>query len=181
MPLPGITRNVFNSLFYHLENLLISGGYINSANAGSLTFLDAYPAEDRIKRLTTLDNFLEISSGDPRRENLTPLPVMSMETTNFREIGYQIGSTGKERKSQVIVSVFSDTDIQADFLVDFVVSGLTKNNLILYDYSTGFTGLSSLGKIFIDDNYNMVARYETGSNSIFVRTADLIFTVTTYN
>lgn len=175
--MPGLsyTRSVFNSIFYHLQNLMISGNLISEPTVkGDLTFLDAYPSEDMLKKMVALNDY---DSTDP---NQIALPIISMERGPFREKGFELGSKNKQRNTQLTVSIFPETTLQGDWLVDFVVSGLVEDRIPLYDYSEGYTNLSELGTIRIDDNFTALAQYVEGANSIFRGSADLIFEITTF-
>jgi len=166
------TRNIYNSIFYHLKNLLISGGLIVGAE-GDLTFTDSYPNEEQMKKMVPLCDY------DSSDENLIVLPVISFENPGFIEKGLELGTLTKERKSTFIISVFAESDIQADYLVDFVVSGLQSHNIRLYDYNQDYIQPPDMGKIIIDDGLSAAFHYFTGANSIFRNTVDIIFTTIT--
>ncbi len=168
------TRNIYNSIFRHLNSLLVSGSLI-TGSAGTLTFLDAYPSEDQLKRLVP---FLEYDSSD---SNMIALPVITMETSSFRETGSQLGSQQKDRKSPIILSVFAETDLQADYLADFVVSGLTKHNMRLYDFNQDYSSPPDDGSILVDDGLAAFFHYFQSANQIFKNTIDIVFTVSTTN
>jgi hypothetical protein len=147
---------------------------VGQTTRGDLNFLSAYPSEDQLRKMVALNDY---DSTDP---NQMALPVISMERGPFREKGIELGGTNKERTTQIIVSIFPENDIQGDRLVDFVVSGLTRNRIPLYDYSQGYENLPELGTVRINDNFTALAQYVEGANSIFRGSADLIFEVTTF-
>jgi hypothetical protein len=155
---------------------MISGNLISDpVNRGDLTLLEAYPTEDLLKRMVVLSDY------DATDDTQMALPVVSIERGPFREVGFELGNNdNKKRTTQLIVSIFPEDSIQGDWLIDFVVSGLTQHQIPLYDYSTGYTNLSSIGFIRVDDDFTALAHHVEGAGGIFRGSADLIFEVTTF-
>lgn len=168
------SRNVYNSIFKHMDALLTSGTLITDST-GTLSFLDAYPTEDELQRLVPLADY------DSRDTSMISLPIMTMEMTSFTETGAEMGTVAKTRKTPFIVSIFAETDLQADYLADFVVSGLTRHDMRLYDFNQDYDSPPDAGRILVDDGYTAFFHYFEAANQIFKNSIDIIFTVTTSN
>lgn len=167
------TRNLFNSFYNHINNLAISGSL--TTGDGGVNFKDAYPLPEQLKKMVPLKDY------DSSDSSLICLPIISVETINSRENSYQLGSTTKERETQVAVTIFAENEIQAEYLADFVVSGTTQHNLRLYDYNDNYTSPPDEGKIFVNDDYLMAMHYSQGTNNILVNNIDILFTLVTIN
>jgi hypothetical protein len=132
MPKMQKLRLADSSLIFHLQEVMENAGWAN----GAYEVIDAYP--------TNLDR-------------ITIFPAISVQSNVGDSLPVQVG-TKSTLSVTWLIDIFAQGDGQRDDIVYFIWDDLQENQIVLYDFNTGFppsvgdyTGISTLGKIYFDN------------------------------
>ena len=120
------------TLIFHLRELMENSGY----TASQFSVNDSYPSN---------------------LDDITQFPAITVQSNVGEAFPIQLGNISTLRITWFI-DIFAKGDGQRDDITYFIWNDLQENQIILYDFNTGFppttgdyTGISTLGKIHFDN------------------------------
>jgi len=160
--------NVYLSIFKHIEDGLTSRGFIVSGTTGGITFLDAYPDDDQIKKII----FRSDSTGDAQE---IILPIITIEQGGPISTGpFELSSVSNNVTFPITLSLFAETHLQNLQLLGALSDVVLKDDLVHYDFDQSFDNPVSSGTLIIE-NYKVFPRNLESPNKAIKWSSDIFF------
>lgn len=166
----GVFGNTYLSVFKHVEDYLTADGYVVSGQTGGVTLLDAYPDDNDLKRII----FRNDATG---ASNELVLPILTIEQAPIRPEPFELGSKSRKGDFRILMTLFTETNLQRQQIVGEVYNVLTENDINYYDFDVDFSNPVVSGTLYLDEMNIIPVDFTGSSNPVLKYGYDISFKV----